>query len=97
MSQDALEHISKTVDDSDQTTSDTPSTTQGYVPIFNATIRTIVYCAALLASIAGTILLIWGGAHNDIDLTLAGGIVDACGGILASGFGVAYNPSRTSL
>lgn len=59
----------------------------GYTPIFGDTVRTIIYVASLVASVAGLGLMTFGQA--DI-----GGFVSTAAGIIAGGFGVAYNPLR---
>lgn len=59
----------------------------GYTPVFNDTVRTIIYVASLVASVAGLGLMTFGQA--DI-----GGFVSTAAGIIAGGFGVAYNPLR---
>lgn len=59
----------------------------GYTPVFNNTVRTIIYIIALIASVAGLGLMSFG--HADI-----GGFISTAAGIIAGGFGVAYNPLR---
>ena len=59
----------------------------GYTPVFSDTVRTIIYVVALFASVAGLGLMTFG--HADI-----GGFVSTAAGIIAGGFGVAYNPLR---
>lgn len=59
----------------------------GYTPIFSDTVRTIIYIIALTASVAGLGLMSFG--HADI-----GGFISTAAGIIAGGFGVAYNPLR---
>ena len=61
--------------------------TDGYTPVFNNTMRTIIYIIALIASVAGLGLMSFG--HADI-----GGFISTAAGIIAGGFGVAYNPLR---
>lgn len=61
--------------------------TDGYTPVFNNTVRTIIYIIALIASVAGLGLM--GFGHTDI-----GGSISTAAGIIAGGFGVAYNPLR---
>ena len=61
--------------------------TDNYTPIFNNTIRTIIYIIALTASIAGLGLISFGHAN-------IGGFISTTAGIIAGGFGVAYNPLR---
>lgn len=59
----------------------------GYTPVFSDTVRTIIYIIALTASAAGLGLMSFG--HADI-----GGFISTVAGIIAGGFGVAYNPLR---
>lgn len=59
----------------------------GYTPVFPDTVRTIIYVIALIASVIGLGLMSFG--HADI-----GGFVSTAAGIIAGGFGVAYNPLR---
>lgn len=61
--------------------------TDGYTPVFNNTVRTIIYTIALIASMAGLGLMSLG--HADI-----GGFISTAAAIIAGGFGVAYNPLR---
>ena len=61
--------------------------TDGYTPVFSDTVRTIIYIIALIASVAGLGLMSFG--HADI-----GGFISTAAGIIAGGFGVAYNPLR---
>lgn len=58
-----------------------------YTPVFSDTVRTIIYVVALIASVIGLGLMSFG--HADI-----GGFVSTAAGIIAGGFGVAYNPLR---
>lgn len=59
----------------------------GYTPVFSDAVRTIIYIIALTASVAGLGLMSFG--HADI-----GGFISTAAGIIAGGFGVAYNPLR---
>ena len=61
--------------------------TDGYTSVFNNTVRTIIYIIALIASVTGLGLISFG--HTDI-----GGFISTAAGIIAGGFGVAYNPLR---
>lgn len=61
--------------------------TDGYTPVFNDTVRTIIYITALTASVVGLGLMSFG--HADL-----GGFISTAAGIIAGGFGVAYNPLR---
>ena len=63
----------------------TPAT--GYTPVFDNTVRTIVYVASLVASVIGLGFMCFG--HPDV-----GGFISTAAGVLAGGFGVAYNPVR---
>lgn len=68
---------------------DEPETTPetGYTPVFDNNVRTIVYVAALVASVVGLGFMCFG--HPDV-----GGFISTAAGVLAGGFGVAYNPVR---
>ena len=61
--------------------------TDGYTPVFNNTVRTIIYIIALIASVTGLGLISFG--HADI-----GGFISTIAGIIAGWLGVAYNPLR---
>ena len=65
----------------------TDHTATPYTPVFSDTVRTIIYGIALIASVAGLGLMTFG--HADI-----GGFISTAAGIIAAGFGVAYNPVR---
>ena len=66
-------------------TATTPAT--GYTPVFDNNVRTIVYVASLVASVIGLGFMCFG--HPDV-----GGFISTAAGVLAGGFGVAYNPVR---
>ena len=68
---------------------DEPETTPatGYTPVFDNNVRTIVYVASLVASVVGLGFMCFG--HPDV-----GGFISTAAGVLAGGFGVAYNPVR---
>ena len=68
---------------------DEPETTPatGYTPVFDNNVRTIVYIASLVASVVGLGFMCFG--HPDV-----GGFISTAAGMLAGGFGVAYNPVR---
>ena len=61
----------------------------GYRPVFNDTVRTVIYVASLAASIVGLGFMMFGDAQ-------VGGFVSTAAGVVASGFGVAYNPLRNA-
>ena len=60
---------------------------KGYTPVFNNTVRTIVYVAGLIAVAVGF------GFTKFGDPTV-GDYITTVGGLIAGGFGVAYNPLR---
>lgn len=64
---------------------DEPET--GYKPVFDNNVRTIAYVASLVASVIGLGFMCFG--HPDV-----GGFISTAAGVLAGGFGVAYNPVR---
>lgn len=68
---------------------DEPETTPAtdYTPVFDNNVRTIVYVASLVTSVVGLGFMCFG--HPDI-----GGFISTAAGVLAGGFGVAYNPVR---
>ncbi|MEE1295714.1 MAG: hypothetical protein UHD09_02425 [Bifidobacterium sp.] len=86
MSQEALDHIVQSVDDSDQPLPDNLTPTP-YRPVFNSTVRTVVYVLSLIAGIVGLGFTIFGDAA-------VGSYVSTAAAMLAAGFGVAYNPVR---
>lgn len=60
-----------------------------YRPVFNDTVRTGIYVASLAASIVGSGFMMFGDAQ-------VGGFISTAAGVVASGFGVAYNPLRNA-
>lgn len=60
-----------------------------YTPVFNDTVRTVIYIIGLTASVIGLGFMTFGRA--DI-----GGFISTAAGFIAAGFGVAYNPLRMS-
>ena len=65
----------------------TDHTATPYTPVFNDTLRTIIYVVTLVASVVGLGFMSFGS--HDI-----GGFISTAAGIIAAGFGVAYNPVR---
>lgn len=59
----------------------------GYTPVFNDTVRTVVYIIGLVAVIVGL-------GVSTFDDPAVGDYITTAGGLLAAGFGVAYNPLR---
>lgn len=57
--------------------------------VFNDTVRTGIYVASLAASIVGLGFMMFGDAQ-------VGGFISTAAGVVASGFGVAYNPLRNA-
>lgn len=80
-------------DDLDRMTADTDrqlpeDATHGeYRPVFDPTVRTIIYVVCLLAQIVSVVCLAY--HYEKLGTTIA-----TCAGLLAASFGVAYNPSR---
>lgn len=74
-----------TTDDTDDNAAATVTGT--YTPVFNDTVRTVVYVVCLCASVIGLGFMCFGSA--DI-----GGYLSTAAGVIAAGFGVAYNPVR---
>lgn len=58
-----------------------------YKPVFDATVRTIIYVVCLIASIVSVGFIIF---HD----SQIGAYIGTAAGMLAAGFGVAYNPNR---
>lgn len=69
------------------TETSTDTATGTYTPVFSPKIRTVIYVVALVGVIAGL------GVSRFVDPEIGDYVVTACG-LLASGFGVAYNPIR---
>ena len=63
------------------------TTTDTYTPIFSDKVRSIIYVLTLIASVVGLGFLTFG--YPDV-----GGFIATAAGIIAAGFGVAYNPIR---
>lgn len=59
----------------------------GYTPVFNDTVRTVVYIIGLVAVIVGAGFTAFGNPE-------VGDYVTTVGGLITAGFGVAYNPLR---
>lgn len=64
--------------------------TNGYVPIFGDTVRTIIYVLGLVASVVGLGFMMFGDAS-------IGGFISTAAAIVTGGFGVAYNPIRMNI
>ena len=77
-------------DESDQSLPDSmPQPDPPYRPVFDPTVRTIIYVVCLIAQIVSVVCLAY--HYETLGATIA-----TCAGLLAAGFGVAYNPSRTN-
>lgn len=61
--------------------------TTGYTPVFDDTVRTVIYVVTLVASVIGLGFMSFGSPE-------IGGFISTAAGIIAAGFGVAYNPVR---
>ncbi|UIY45892.1 hypothetical protein [Bifidobacterium pseudocatenulatum] len=59
-----------------------PETTTGYTPVFNDTVRTVIYVVTLIAGVVGLGVTAFGDPA-------VGAYISS-----AAGFGVAYNPTR---
>ena len=69
-------------------TTNTPDhASTGYTPVFNDTVRTVVYIIGLVAVIVGLGVSTFGDPA-------VGDYITTAGGLLAAGFGVVYNPLR---
>ncbi|OXN01499.1 hypothetical protein [Bifidobacterium vansinderenii] len=71
----------------DENTPQHAADTTPYTPVFDERVRTAVYVATLLASVIGLGFMCFGSP--DI-----GGFISTAAGIIAAGFGTAYNPVR---
>lgn len=60
-----------------------------YTPVFNNTVRTVIYILGLTASVIGLGFMTFGRAD-------VGGFISTAAGFIAAGCGVAYNPLRLS-
>ena len=58
-----------------------------YTPVFHDTVRTVIYVVTLVASVIGLGFMSFGSPE-------IGGFISTAAGIIAAGFGVAYNPVR---
>lgn len=85
MAEHARSTVEKAVDDLSDDYKDSDS--GAYKPVFNDTVRTVIYVASLVASIVGLGFMMFGDAQ-------VGGFISTAAGFIASGFGVAYNPLR---
>lgn len=65
-----------------------PAETEPYRPVFNSTVRTIIYVVAAFAQIVAIGVASFGDAA-------VGAYIASAAGMLATAFGVAYNPMRT--
>ena len=72
-------------------TNETPQhlddTTPTYTPVFNDTVRTIIYIVTLLAGVIGLGVSAFGDPQ-------VGAYISSAAGIIAAAFGVTYNPMR---
>ena len=68
-------------------TSDVTPATGTYTPVFNDTVRTIIYIATLVAGIVGLGVSAFGDPQ-------VGAYISSAAGIIAAAFGTTYNPVR---
>ena len=61
--------------------------TDTYTPVFNATVRTIIYVVTLIAGIVGLGVSAFGDPQ-------VGAFISSAAGIIAAAFGVTYSPMR---
>lgn len=74
---------------------DNTMTTASYRPVFNDTVRTIIYVACLLLGILGGVGTIVSALMNSPAwLTVTCAVCGYVAPLIANGFGVAYNPTR---
>ncbi|KFI92182.1 hypothetical protein BISA_0578 [Bifidobacterium saguini DSM 23967] len=63
------------------------TTTSGYTPVFNDTVRTVIYVVTLIAGVIGLGVSAFGDPQ-------VGAYISSAAGVIAAAFGVAYNPVR---
>ena len=67
----------------------------GYRPVFNDTVRTIIYVACLLLGILGGVgTIVSALMDSPVWLTVMCAVCGYVAPLIANGFGVAYNPIR---
>lgn len=66
---------------------DTVQPDSAYTPVFSKQVRTVIYVVTLVASVIGLGFMSFGPPG-------IGGFISTATGIIAAGFGVAYNPVR---
>lgn len=67
----------------------------GYRPVFNDTVRTIIYVVCLLLGILGAVgTLVSALMDSPMWLTVTCTVCGFVAPLIANGFGVAYNPIR---
>ena len=71
----------------EEETDATVDATGTYTPVFNATVRTVIYVATLVAGIVGLGVSAFGDPQ-------VGAFVSSAAGIIAAAFGVTYSPMR---
>ncbi|MFR0556827.1 hypothetical protein [Pseudoscardovia radai] len=77
------------------TVENAPQTTAGYTPVFGATVRTAIYITCLLLGILGGVgTLVSALMDSPAWLTVTCAVCGYVAPLIASGFGVAYNPVR---
>ena len=81
----------------EKTVDTTPSTgtVDGYTPVFSPMVRTVIYVLGVVISAAAFILL---GLAGEVGwphwVSTLAGLIGTAYGVVASGFGVAYRPTR---
>lgn len=78
------------------TAGNTTQATAGYTPVFGATVRTAIYVVCLLLGILGGVgTLVSALMDSPAWLTVTCAVAGYVAPLIASAFGVAYNPVRT--
>ena len=71
----------------DENTPQHAADTTPYTPVFNDTVRTIIYIITLVAGIVGLGVSAFGDPQ-------VGAYISSAAGVIAAAFGVTYNPIR---
>lgn len=66
-----------------------PRSEDGYTPVFNNTVRTVIYIICLIAGVTALGCMTFGQPE-------IGGFIATAASLIAAGFGVTYNPVRLS-
>ena len=95
--QQATAETPETPDPASGTAENATQTTAGYTPVFGATVRTVIYITCLLLGIMGGVgTLVSALMDSPAWLTVTCAVAGYVAPLIASAFGVAYNPVRQS-